>query len=128
MSFFKFLLMGLFGDSNEEKEEVTLGISEEDEKSEDKGSSAEVGAVDFGSNDSSEEDSSNSLRNEVSSMDSVATSRKNSSKSSTGSSSGGSHRVTSSTAAGSNESPDLKDIRDQNQEIIDKLEKVLSRL
>lgn len=105
--------MGLFGGSNDEKEEVTLGLSEDEEKSEDDGANPEVGTVDFGEQDSKENESSGNLRNEITSMDSVTET------SQTGNSS------TSSTSA---DSPDLEEIRDQNQEIIDKLEQVLTRL
>jgi hypothetical protein len=121
--------MGLFGGGNNDREEVHLGEPDEDEErqqnSEEKGNPADVGTIDFGSGDDSSssrssgsEESESKLRNEISSMESVETS-------SSGSSSGGSsHRVTSSTSG----EPDLEEIKDQNQEIIDKLEKVLNRL
>lgn len=105
--------MGLFGESNDKKEEVTLGLSEDEEKSEDDGNNPEVGAINFDEKESSESDSSSNLKNEISSMDSVTE------PSQTGS---------STTSGSSKDSPDLEEIRDQNQEIIDKLERVLTRL
>ncbi|MFB6116476.1 MAG: hypothetical protein ABEK10_03080 [Candidatus Nanosalina sp.] len=103
--------MGLFGSDEEEKEEVTLGLSEKENKEESSSepeTSPEVGAVNFdGKEDSSEEESGN-LRNEVSKLDSVR-------ESSTGNTS-------------DQETDDLEEIRRQNEKIIEKLDTVLSRL
>ena len=115
MSFLNFTVMGLFGSDEENTEEVTLGLSDEKESSEknsDSENSPEVGTVDFGGSEDESDDSGN-LKDEVSRLDSV---RENVDTGSTGSGNTGS------------ESADLEDIRDQNQEIIDKLDKVLSRL
>lgn len=118
--------MGLFGDSEGEREEVHLGEPEEKDEEDEKGTPADVGAVDFSSSESGESSSESDLRSEISSMDSVSDSRDTGTgRSSTADSGSSGHRVTSSTGSSD---PDLKEIRDQNQEIIDKLEKVLNRL
>lgn len=104
--------MGLFGDSEEEKEEVQLGIPDEEDKKESEGSTANVGEVDFSESEPSGSESSSTLRNEVSSMDSVEKDL----------------GVDHPGSENSSDSPSLGEIRDQNQEIINKLDKVLSRL
>lgn len=102
--------MGLFGSDKEEREEVTIGLSEEKEEdsSEESDTSPEVGAINFDSDDSSSEEDSGNLRDEVSRLDSV--------------------KDSSSDTSSSSESPDLEEIQRQNQKIIEKLDTVLSRL
>lgn len=104
--------MGLFGSDEEEREEVTLGLSKdkkEEESSNTTDSSPEVGTINFDSEEDSSQDESGNLRNEVSNLDSV----KESSVKDTGSGS---------------DSTDLDEIKRQNQKIIEKLDTVLSRL
>lgn len=115
--------MGLFGSDEEEREEVTIGISEDEE--DEKGGreediSPEVGTVDFGEKDSSnEKEESSNLRNEVSSLDSVKEAEMGS-------------KNTGSTSSPTNNSrpsdSDIKAVKKQNQKIIEKLDKVLSKL
>lgn len=104
--------MGLFGSDEEEREEVTLGLSQ-DKKEEESGnktdSSPEVGTINFDSEEDSSDKESSNLRNEVSKLDSVKES------------------TVSSTDTG-NDSSDLEEIKRQNQKIIEKLDNVLSRL
>lgn len=116
--------MGLFGSDEDEREEVTIGISEEDNEENEKNEadvSPEVGTVDFGGSDSSKENQKeeSNLRNEVSSLDSVKEAEMDSQKT------GSSNRSTNNT--GSRDS-DIKAIKKQNQKIIEKLDKVLSKL
>ncbi len=115
--------MGLFGSEDEEREEVTIGVSEEEETENEKKDdvSPEVGTVDFGGEDTSadkDRDSESNLRNEVSNLDSVDSTETSSTSS------------TSKTGAAASGSPDsdMKAIKKQNQKIIEKLDKVLSKL
>lgn len=102
--------MGLFGGSDDnEKEEVTLGIPENDEDSGSDESSAEVRDLDFGSENGSEEASNGSrlekqVESQVASPDVDA----------------------GSSSAGSDIS--LEDVHEQNEEIKGKLDTLLSRL
>ena len=107
--------MGLFGSEKDEREEVTLGVSKESdsEKEEDENNaSPEIGTVDFGGGSDDQEEESGNLRNEVSRLDSVreeSISKDTSTQPSTG-------------------STQLEDLRKQNQQIIEKLDMILSEL
>ena len=100
--------MGLFGGSDDnEKEEVTLGIPENDESSGSDESSAEVRDLDFGSENGSEEASDGSrLEKQVESQ------------------------VASPDADTGSTGKDisLEDVHEQNEEIKGKLDTLLSRL
>jgi len=113
--------MGLFGSDEDEREEVTIGISEEDDETDENktDTSPEVGTVDFGGSESSQEDESSNLRNEVSSLDSVKEAEVSSQSSNSTSSSASNSRSKNS---------DIEAIKKQNQKIIEKLDKVLSKL
>ncbi|WP_414837439.1 hypothetical protein ACK3SF_04160 [Candidatus Nanosalina sp. VS9-1] len=98
--------MGLFGGSDgDEKEEVTLGMPDNEEES-DKGSSAEVRDLDFGSDENDSEASSTGSRLERQVESQVAT----------------------PDTDDSGKDISLEDVHRQNEEIKDKLDTVLSRL
>lgn len=105
--------MGLFGSEEEKREEVTLGVSEDKEtEDETNDASPEVGAINFESEDESESEESGNLRDEVSNLDSVTETSDSSSK----------------TSSSRKNSSELDDLKKQNQKIIEKLDKVLSKL
>jgi len=97
--------MGIFGDKKEEeKEEVTIGLNEDqDENEEASGSAVDVGAVDF--NESTDQDTvseeGGDLRSQVE------------------------RKVTENDSSGS---IDLEDIHEQNEQIKKKLDTIISSL
>ena len=100
--------MGLFGGSDDgEKEEVTLGVPDENSNDE-SGSSAEVRDLDFGSEDDSKEASSTDSRLERQVESQVA--------------------APDTDTGTSGEDISLEDVHKQNEEIKGKLDTLLSRL